>query len=138
MKERYILEALQKAVTEAATLVSLDVKYVARNITLPANGRYLEIVHIPNNIENENWDDSRTYRGIMRLILHWKMDDRGAYEALDKLKTISEYFIKGLKLTDPLNQVVVTITDNANVSDIIEKPPELLIPLTIRYSYFSA
>jgi len=135
MKERYILEALQKAVTQATTL---DVKYIGRNMTIPVNGKWLEIVYIPNNIENEFWSDSKTYRGLMRLIVHWPIDDSGVYGALDSAKTICEYFMKGMILSDPANNVRVQITDNPNISDVMEQPPELLVPITLRYSYFKA
>jgi len=135
MKERYVLEALQKGVTAAT---DLDVKYIGIIMKIPASGKWLEIVYIPNNIENEFWDDSKTYRGIMRLILHWPIDNAGVYPALDKAKTISDYFTKGLLLSDPFNNVRVQITERANISDVLEQPPEILIPITLRYNYFSA
>jgi len=135
MTERYVLEALQKAVITATSSLSLDVKYLGRVFKTPDDGKWLEIVYIPNNIENEFWGSVKTYRGFMRLILHWPIDDTGVYEALDMVNNVADGFIKGSKFTDSGENVLVKITDNPNISSVLEEPPEILIPLTIRYSY---
>ena len=136
MIERYILEALQKAVTTAVTATgSPPVKYIGRNT--PSNsGKWWEIIYIPNNVENEFWDSGKTYRGIMRLILHWPQDDTGAYGALDEVKRVADAFKKGDISTDAGSHAVVRIMEHPNVLSIIEQPPEMLIPLTIRYTCF--
>lgn len=133
--ERYILEALQKAVTTAVGS-SPAVKYVGRNLTPPSNGKWWEIVYFPNNYEGEGWGEEKTYRGVLRLLLHWPMNNSGAYSAMDEVKRVGDYFNKGLLLKDPSNNVTVKISDNPNISSVIEEPPELLIPLTIRYTCF--
>jgi hypothetical protein len=141
MSEKAILEALQKAViaaVAASTLPATAVKYVGRNFTKPANGKWLEVVHIPNNITNEFWGDEKTYRGLFRLILHWPMVDKGAYEPLALIETISNYFAKGTKFADVANTVRVSITDRPNLLGIIEEPPEMLFPVSIQYQFLSA
>ena len=134
MMDRFILEALQKAVTTAAG--GLPVKYVGRNIDPPSDGKWWELVFIPNNITGEFIDDSKTYRGFMRVILHWPQDDRGAYEMMEKATTFAAFFAKGSRFKDPANSVLISITDNVNMGSPIEEPPQVLLPLTIRYLYF--
>ena len=66
MLEAYILEAFQAKI---ATLSTLPVKYVGVNITPPSDGKWFEIVHIPNNVEGEFWGSDKTYQGFFRVIL---------------------------------------------------------------------
>jgi hypothetical protein len=140
MTERYILEALQKAViaaVAASTRPTLPVKYVGRTFE-PSNTPWLEVIYIPNNVENEFWDTSRTYQGILRLLLHWPVDDVGAYTPVALLESIASYFTKGRKLADAGSNVRVKINDNPNFLGPVEQPPETLYPLSIRYQFFSA
>ena len=137
MKERYVLEALQKAVIAAAP-GSLPVKYVGRSLDVPSDDKYLEVVHLPNNVENQYWGDSKTYRGLMRLILHWPIDDAGAYPMMDIAKTVADNFSKGSLFQDLGANVTVKISENPNITSIIEQPPEMLLPISIRYIYFDA
>lgn len=139
--EKAILEALQKAViaaVAASTLPATAVKYVGRNFTPPNDNHWLEVIYIPNNINDEFWAEGKTYQGILRLILHWGMDDKGAYAPMTLIETIGAYFAKGLKLTDPGNTVRVSITDNPNLLNVIEEAPKMLFPLSIRYRCFKA
>lgn len=139
--EKAILEALQKGViaaVAASTLSATAVKYVGRNFTKPSDGKWLEIVHIPNNITGEFWGSEKTHQGLLRLILHWPMIDRGAYDPLTLVETIAGYFTKGLSLTDTGNTVRVRITDVPNLLSVLEEPPEMLFPISIRYQFFSA
>lgn len=134
MKERYVLEALLKAVNNSTTLPK---KFPGRNFKIPDDGKYLEVVSISNNFENEFWSEGKTYQGILRLILHFPMKDTGVYAMYDTLKDISQHFPKGARFSDPLNTVYVKITDNPNCMSLMEIPPEIIIPLTIRYNCFT-
>lgn len=138
MKERYVLEALQKAVLSVTGSMDLIVKYVGRTLEAPSGERWLEIVYIPNNIENQYWDRSKTYRGVMRLIMHCPIDDEGVYANLDLAALIANGFTKGEKFADTGGNVLVSVTENPNVESVIEQSPEILIPITVRYSYFNA
>jgi len=133
--ERYIIEALQKAVL--ALNLTIPVKYIGRTFDPPSAGKWLEIVFIPNNIEGEFWSEGKTYRGILRLILHWPMNNEGIYPAMEVAKTIAAGFTKGSKFANTGNNVLVKITDHPNLREVLESPPDILIPLSIRYSYFS-
>lgn len=139
--EKAILEALQKGViaaVAASTLPAAAVKYVGRNFTKPSDGKWLEVIYIPNNIAGEFWGGEKTHQGLLRLILHWPMVDRGAYDAMTLVETIAGYFTKGLSLTDVGNTVRVRITDKPNLLGVIEEAPEMILPISIRYQFFSA
>lgn len=133
--ERYILEALQKGVTLAVG-TSIPVKYVNTNFKAPSNGKWWEVVYIPNNVTDEFWDEGKTFQGVLRLILHWPQSNTGAYLAMDEMKRVADSFIKGNIYTDPLNQVRVKIQEHPNCTGVLEQSPEFLLPLTIRYSCF--
>lgn len=137
MVEREIIEALQKATTAAvaaSTLPSLAVKYLGRTFEIPNNHQYLEIVHIPNNIDNEFWGMEKTYRGLFRLLLHWPINDEGVYPPTSLMKSISSHFAKGSRFT--AGGVSVKIYEEPDLTGMIEQPPELLFPVTIRYMSF--
>lgn len=143
MIESKILTALQKGVMAAVAASStpaLPVKYVGRAQKAPNDGKWLELIFIPNNIENEFWDSGKTYRGILRMILHWPMNDAGAYLSMEVLQSIVAGLSKGTVLKDdPSSPTVnVKITDNPNLLNVLEEPPELLLPASIRYLVFKA
>jgi len=137
MKERYVLEALQKAVIDTAP-VGLSVKYVGRVLNVGSDDKYLEVVYLPNNIENQYWGSSKVYRGSMRLILHWPIDDTGVYPALNMAKQVADNFPKGSLFEDDGSNVQVKISEEPNISTVLEQPPELIVSITVRYSYFDA
>lgn len=141
MSEKAVLQALQKrviAAIAASSTPTLPVKYVNRNFTPPNSGGWLEVIYIPNNVLNEFWGEGRTYQGVLRLLLHWKMDDTGAYNALDIIEHLSDYFSKGTKMQDTDETVTVIVSDVPNLLGAIEEPPEMLLPLSIRYRCFKA
>ena len=135
--ELYILKTLQKQITAAvAGTGAPPVKYLNTNFDPPSNGKWWEIVYIPNNVPNEFWSEGKTYQGIVRLILHWPQNNSGAYLAMQEVLRVSNYFNKGDKYQDEDENVIVRIQDHPDVTSIIEESPQLLIPLTIRYSCF--
>jgi hypothetical protein len=137
MIEKAILSALQKATTAAvaaSTMPTLPVKYIGRIFDIPNDGQYLEIVHIPNNVIGEFWAEGKTYRGLFRLILHWQIDDAGAYSSLDVLASITSYFPIGAVFQS--DGVSVKVYQEPDLTSVIEDAPEMLYPVTIRYMYF--
>lgn len=134
MVEKDILRALQKATlaaVAASTMPALQVKMIGRTFDPPDNGKWLEIVHIPNNVNNEFWGGGKTYRGLFRLILHWGLNDEGAYEPLDVLASVCAHFVKGQDFQS--GSVSVKIYDEPDLTGAIEQAPETLYPVTIRY-----
>lgn len=137
MVEREIIEALQKATTAAvaaSTRPTLPVKYLGITFEIPNDHKYLEIVHIPNNVDNEFWGSEKTYRGLFRLLLHWPIDGAGVYPPTSLMKSISSHFTKGSRFT--AGGVSVKIYEEPDLTGMIEQPPELLFPVTIRYMSF--
>jgi hypothetical protein len=135
--ERYVVEALQKMVTNAvAGTGSPPVKYLGRNMNPPTDGKWWEVVYIPNNITNQFWDEGKTYRGALRLVLHWPQDDRGVYGPLDEVARVSDKIVKGAIYTDIGSNAFIRIIEHPDTSGVIEQPPENIMSLTIRYSCF--
>lgn len=137
MIEREILQALQTATIEAvaaSSMSSLPIKVIGRTFDPPNNGRWLEIVHIPNNVQNEFWSSGKTYRGLHRLILHWGLDDAGAYPAMNVAQSIASYFTKDKTFQN--GTVSVKVYEEPDLTGVIEQSPEMLFPVTIRYISF--
>jgi len=133
MFDQAILETLQKETTKAvaaSTMPKLPVKYLGRSFVVPDDQKWLEIVFIPNNRTGAYWNDEKDYRGLYRLILHWKNDDAGVYPPMAVLNSICSHFSKGTLLSG------VQISDNPDASGVIENGSENLFPATIRYQSF--
>jgi hypothetical protein len=134
MIEREILQALQTATinaVSASTMPLLPIKALGRTFDPPGDGRWLEIVHIPNNVIGQFWADGKTYRGLYRLILHWGLDDAGVYQPMDVIASIAAGFPKGSIFQN--GSVSVKIYDEPDLVGVIEASPETLYPVTIRY-----
>lgn len=135
MIETEIVRLLQRAVTSAVN-EKLPVKYLAVNFKKPSNDKFWEIVYIPNNIPDEFWGGGKTYRGVMRLILHWPQNNKGAYEPLEEVKRVAEYFQKGKEMYSNEGSFKVILTNEPDLTSFIEEESSLLLPLTITYSCF--
>lgn len=134
-QERYVVEALQKAViaaVAACTTPALPIRMLGRTINPPSDGKWLEVVHIPNN-SNPTWGDEQVYEGMLRLILHWQVDDKGVYNPMDLMRSINSYFYKGRKLADTGSNVSVSVTRQPMFIGVLEEAPEMLFPYGLRY-----
>lgn len=135
-EDKLVLQALQEGVKFAVTTASFPadkVKFVGRTFKPEADKPWLEVVWIPNNPIGEFWSGGKTYRGLMRLILHWPLDDKGAYEALTKAGEIAESFKLGTAIAN--SGIIVRITDSPNISPI-EQQSENLYVIALRYNCF--
>lgn len=134
MKEDQIIRALQQAVTAAvgqSTQSTLPVAYLDLAFAKPDKAPWLEIVWLPNNVQGDLWDhDGKTYRGILRLILHWPNSGGGIYRRLALLGSIADYFVKGLDLGG------VQVYELADLTGVIPEGNETLYPLSIRYQSY--
>jgi hypothetical protein len=132
-----ISQALYQAVYDAvlsSTIINFPIKYPGRTLNPPNDNKYIEVVHISNNLENECWDSSRTFQGILRILLHWKNDDAGDIPAKLYLSEIAGYFSKGKILRFGLASVL--IYDNPNDSSAIENGQDCIFPLSVMYRDF--
>lgn len=137
IRDKEILKILQTQAIAAAALVNLQIKCVGKIFTPPKKGDpWLEVVFIPNNLTNETWGNEKTYQGLMRIVLHSQVNNEGPYPLMEKMAVISAQFDKGSLITHESTSLVLKITDHPSLDDIIETPPDILIPLTIRYSCF--
>lgn len=134
-----ILDKLQQAVKEAVavsivpTLPIAFVRVTFNPATQASDGKYLELVHIPNNPTGDFWGDERNYQGLLRMILHWPKDGLGTTDTGgpgNVIASISNYFSKGLVLED------VKIQDKPNFTGDIDGGNEILYPLSLRYTCY--
>ena len=133
MDEEAILRALQGGVTAAvaaSTTPALPVSYINVGFNTPADGKWLELVWLPNNIRGDLWGDDKNYRGILRMILHWPNDGSGIYRPLALLGSISDYFVKGRLLSG------VQIYEKPDLTGAVFDGDELLLPVSIRYQSY--
>lgn len=137
MIERDITEALQQATiaaVAASIMPTLPIAIKGRTFETPDDGKWLEMVKVPNNVIGEHWGSEKTYRGLWRLLLHWGIDDAGVYPPLDVIASISGYFAKGSTFSS--GAASVKIYEEPDLTGEIEAPPELIFPVTIRYMDF--
>lgn len=133
MYDQQILEALQKATTaavEASTTPDMPVKYIGRTFTPPDDQKYVEVVFIPNNRNNDHWGNEKNYQGLFRLVLHWPADEQGAYPPMRALASICAPFSKDMRLQN------VVISANPDFGGPLEQGAELLYPASMRYQCF--
>lgn len=136
MIERQILEALQTATLSAvaaSTMPTLQVQPMGRTLTPPPD-KWLEIVYIPNNVNGEFWSSGKTYRGLYRLLLHWSVDDEGVYSPMDVLASVCAHFPIGALFQK--DAVRVKIYQEPDLAGVIQRAPELIFLVTIRYETF--
>lgn len=136
MIEDQILKALQKAAiaaVAASPAAGLPIKMVGRVFTPPDDDKYLEIIYIPNNIQGEFWGDGKTYRGMLRVILHWSVDDTGAYGPMQTIGAITDYFKKGTVFAVGVAGKTVKVQDHPDFMGIMEGAPDTMYPVTVRY-----
>lgn len=137
MIEKEILQILQTAIIDAvanSTNPALPIQALGRQMTPDNSQKYLEIVHIPNNITGENWGNSKTYRGIIRLILHWPNNDQGDYEPLELLKSICSSFNKQTILQN--GEIQVKFSENPDFTGALGNGQERLFPVSLVYYSF--
>lgn len=136
MVESKIIKCLQ---TKALEVINdKNVKCVNINFNPPVDKKWWEIIYVPNNVEDEFWaDESKTYKGILRLILHWPQKSQGIYKPLEEAERVANGFPKNLELYSEDESVKVIITDTPDVTNIIEDRPQFMIGLTIKYTCFT-
>lgn len=146
MIESDILKALQTAVLAAVAASTIPganaaakqarVKVVGRTFVPPTDNKWLEIIYIPNNVTGEFWDTGKTYRGLLRVLVHYPVDDQGGYEGLKVAESIAGNLAKGSVFSS--GAAKVKIYDEPNLLNVLEMPPDLMFPVSIRYECFKA
>lgn len=123
---------------------ALPIKVPGRTFNPPNDSRYFELILIQNNGllstprlwvgSDPTWGDDKTFKGILRIILHWNLDDTGIYEQARILATLAQSFKKGTNIFN--GEAVLQIFNHPSLTDVIETSTELLFPLTIPYQCF--
>lgn len=137
-RDSEVFKALQKGVIAAVAACddpTLPIQTIGRTFE-PGDDEtaYLQVVIIPNNPDNEQWGDNRSYAGLLRLILHYPNDDAGVYAPLDLLKSVCDYFTKSRVLTD--GTITVRITTPPNLVGDLPSGHETEYPVSMRYNFF--
>lgn len=128
--ESEILRALQDR-TKIAVNDAFPIKFVLGQWDeTPNDQKYIEVVHLPNNPGNTTWGAEKQFQGVFRLLLHWPIDQAGAYSPIAVMEAIAASFVKGERYGP------VKITEHPDLTGPIEAPPEVLFPLSIRYEAF--
>ena len=136
MIESKIIKCLQQKAMEVIN--DKNVKCLNVNFNPPVDKKWWEVIYIPNNIEDEFWaDNSKTYRGIFRLLLHWPQKSQGVYKPLEEAERVANGFPKNTELFSEDGSVKVIITDTPNITSVAEDRPQMMIGLTIKYSCFT-
>lgn len=134
LKDSFIIEQFQQAVkaaVAASTMPTLDIAFIDVIYEKPDNGKYLEIVHFPNNDDTRFWGDENQYRGAFRLILHWPNNSEGPYPPVQLLESVMSYFTKDRWING------ISIVSTPNFSGSIATGSENLYPSTVRYEYLA-
>lgn len=132
--EREILQSLQTATlaaVAASTTPNLPIKMAGRLFKIPNDQKYLEVIHIPNNVSGEFWGNEKTHRGIFRLVLHWPNDDVGDYPPMNILASVAGYFTKDRVLSNS-----VKIYEGPDFMGSLEDGATRLFPVRIWYQRF--
>lgn len=145
MIEADILDVLQNVAMAAimatdqpdkAEYIDSRLKVIGITGPSPADGRFIEFVNIPNNRQGEYYDDSRTYQGNFRILLHWNVDASGAIPPAQFLDKIAAYYTAGLRA--PVGNRMLEFYGKPDASGPIENGSELLFPLNLPYRCFAA
>lgn len=137
MIEKEIIKLIQNKITLSvanSTFPNLHIQALGRTIIPDNSQKYLEILHFANNIKNEFWGNSKTYRGLVRLILHWPIDDAGDYPALDLLQSICTQFDKDLVLQE--GEVQVKFSEKPDFFGALTSGQDRIFPVTLEYYSF--
>ncbi len=135
MKQKDILQTLHQytiAAVAQSNVPTLPIKFVSVAFDPPDDGKYLELIHLPNNPSDQFWNDEEIYRGIWRMILHWPNNGSGAYTALELIGSIGDYFEKNGIIED-----LIQITNKPKLLGILEEGKEILYPVSVQYQSFS-
>jgi hypothetical protein len=138
MLEHHISDALQSSVTvavQASSNSSFPIKMLGRTFTPPNDGKWLELVQLPNNMVEQYWGDETIYRGILRLLFHYPNDNNGAIEPLKFVDEVASWFSKDKFIA--AGNVIVKIQEKPDLTGVIEAGKELIFPVSIRYQSYS-
>ena len=137
--ETDILQTLQVATGQAvaaSAMPTLPIKFLGRTFVIPSDQKWLELVHLPNNIPSQFWGNEKTFRGTLRLILHCPNNDQGSYEPISLLEQVGSFFTKAKLLQIGVNSM--QFYDNPDYSGDISTGTDTIFVVSVRYQCFAA
>lgn len=137
MSDKLILQAFQTATllaVKASIEPALPVQMLGRVFEPPDDQKYLQLVFIPNNRTGETWGKEKTYQGLVRLVLHWPINDEGVYDPIDLIMSVASYFDKTNTLRN--GGLSLKLYEDPNFTGMVEPGSELLFPVSMPYRSF--
>lgn len=135
MNEDDVLKALQASVIAAVagtTFPTLPIMFINVTFNKPDNGKWLELVHLPNNGTDQTWGDEKNYRGIFRFILHWPNDGSGTTVPMKIIDSMCAYYKKSNRIDGTLN-----LLNQARVTNVYNEDIGLSLVASLEYDSFS-
>lgn len=112
------------------TLTGLPLKMPRRIFTPPNDQKYLEIIRLPNDLAR-TWGPEKMFRGIVRVGLHWPLDDLGEFPALQVCEQIAEAIPKGFVMEYGAARLI--ISDVPNIGQPLDSGQETIFPVSFTY-----
>lgn len=111
-------------------LIGLPLKMPRRIFTPPNDQKYIEVFRLPNDLAR-NWGNEKLFRGIIRVGLHWPMDDQGDFPALQVCEQIANAFPKGHVMTYGAARLM--ISDVPKITEPLDSGQETIFPVSFTY-----
>lgn len=128
------LKIRDRFITEIETMpVGLPLSYPNKAFDVPTNGRYLEIVRLPNDPIIAGWDRS-VDQGIFNLGVHWNNDD-GETDVLTICDQIANFFSMGKVMFFTGGKIIISHPPAVRTPMIDGQ--EAIYPVSIRYQSFA-
>lgn len=135
MIETNITAAFQEKVIVAVAgsdYPTMPIAFIDLDFDPPEDGKYLELVHIPNNPGDRTWGAEEVNRGIFRMILHWPSNGSGASAPRALMDSIASSFVKSEKIGGLLQ-----VLNKPKAGSPAKLGNENLYPFTVEYIVFT-
>lgn len=131
-----IPQALMRRVGTLALNPPLPIAWPNLNFTVPADGKYLRVQHIPNVTQrlHINSDGAHRYLGLLQITVHWPKN-RGEIEPRRIAAAIVAHFPCDLRLVEEGD--TVRITKRPAAADLMQDDAGTMIPVMVEYECFS-
>lgn len=127
-----IEKALFEHVLALILAPSLPIQFPNLTFPQPDNGRWLEIVHLPNDVLDTLWDTENpgVHRGLLRILVHYS-SDIGTVVVANIIDRICAHFAKGTTLES--DGVRVRVTSQPSNASWVRTKDETFMPVTVSY-----
>lgn len=131
MNEELVTDIVRIA-RDSSSMPLIPIKYPGQSFDPPNGGKYIEIVHVSTNVNNQIWgNELKTVVGTIRLLLHWPQDKQGSIPPKMFLKEFEDYFVKNSIFRNDTDEI--KITDNPENGGIFPAGHDTFYMLSIPY-----